>query len=367
MWSRFRRFNWLGEALLGLLYPPSVSCPLCGKSSGSFHPAREVVCQRCQTAIAKLQANLLRCHCCGRFFRQTEKPVAAAPDWCCAGCLKSRPDFDFARAVGPYAGVLREAVHMFKYLGKLSLAEPLGKLMAAAIREEFQWATAGGQPGSSAVGAADVTRDAIAGAAGSMESGASGVASATRDAAAGATRNGAAGGGAANQSGRGAAGPAGIGMTGAACVVPVPLHPQRLRERGFNQAELLAEVVARELKLEFAPGMLARSKHTSSQTRLSREKRQLNLRGAFVLGSGHVHSGSPKSASLTNQAGLSKPAALTNKKSSPDHAVLPNQAVLIVDDVLTTGSTGTECARVLRQVTCGPIVLVTTATGGNFR
>ncbi len=331
MRSRFHRFNWLGEALLGLIYPPSVSCPLCGKP-GSFHPAREAVCGRCQTAIAELQAGLLCCRCCGRFFLQTERTIVAAADWYCPGCQKSRPGFDFARAVGPYAGILREAIHKFKYLGKLSLAEPLGKLMAAAIREEFLPAVAaasqsgGGKTGGSVVGAAGATRDAKAGvtrdgAVDPAESATAGAAGAVgvRDATTGAARG------------------------GAACVVPVPLHPQRLGERGFNQAELLAEIVAQELKLEFAPGMLARGKHTPSQTQLSREERQLNLQGAFVLGRGH------------GDSGLLKPASLTKP------------AVLIVDDVLTTGSTGAECARVLREAVSGPIVLVTTATGGNFK
>jgi predicted amidophosphoribosyltransferase len=332
-----------------------------------------------------LQAGLLCCRCCGRYFRQTEKTAAAAVAdaavWHCVGCLSSQPSFDFARAVGPYAGILREAIHRFKYLGKLSLAEPLGKLMAAAVREEFLRTSADGQTGSGAAGAgisaAGQTGSGAAGISAAVQtgSGLTGVAGTTRDAAAGATSDDAAGISAAGQPGVSAAGYVGRGPIGAAgqegrvaaCVVPVPLHPQRLRERGFNQAELLAEVVARELKLEFAPRMLARGKYTPSQTRLSREERQLNLRGAFVLSSGQGQSGSSKPADLASQDFFTNKATLTNQAAFTNKAALTNQAVLIVDDVLTTGSTGAECARVLREVTCGPIVLVTTATGGNFK
>lgn len=382
------QLGWLGEALLGLIYPRPVPCPLCGKSAGSFHAAREAVCGRCRAAIAELQAGLQPCQCCGRFFRHTGKPAASAATiasittapastvlaasaastasisaapastiqavspaastsisasavsssadgyWYCASCQSSRPDFDFARAVGPYAGILREGVHKFKYLGQLSLAEPLGKLMAAVIREEFLLAVA-----TAAVAGSKAEKRSEPGATGCPGSDAA----LSRAQGTSQYRSGdfwAGSYGNRNRFDRRAGGIAPAGKTrryaarNTACVVPVPLHPQRLGERGFNQAELLAQVVARELGLTFTPGLLVRDRYTPSQTRLSREQRRLNLLGAFIL--------------------------------DPGYSLSPNQAVLIVDDVLTTGSTGAECARVLRKATSGLIVLVTTATGGNL-
>ena len=96
-------------------------------------------------------------------------------------------------------------------------------------------------------------------------------------------------------------------------VVPVPLHPARLRRRGFNQAAILARAAARNLG-RFAPGVLRRSGVAASQTALGRRARLRNVRGAFDV----------------------------NRR-----AVLGGRSVLLVDDVLTTGATARECARVL--------------------
>ena len=253
-------FRFLREALVDLIYPPSVQCPLCHKPKAS--PQGGPVCRRCQEQLAALKVDLINCFCCGRYF-QKENPDSIIY---CKGCQKSRPGFELARAIGPYAGILREAVHQLKYLGQLSLAEPLGKLMAAAIREELKRVV--------------------------LEQ----------------------------------------HLVEAPRVVPIPLHPNRLGERGFNQAELLAEVVARELRLELDSGLLVRCTDTPSQTRLTREERRLNLTGAFALGKAKT-------------------------------VAMPGRPILIVDDVLTTGATAEECARVLRGVNCGPIIVVTTATG----
>src|SRR5205814_7801153 len=65
-------------------------------------------------------------------------------------------------------------------------------------------------------------------------------------------------------------------------VVPVPLHPIRLRERGFNQSQLLAEELGGTLGLLLETTALARRRHTPSQTGLSQTQRLANVRGAFV-------------------------------------------------------------------------------------
>src|SRR5437867_708160 len=98
-------------------------------------------------------------------------------------------------------------------------------------------------------------------------------------------------------------------------IVPVPLHPARQRERGFNQASLLAELLSAHTSIPSKP-LLERIRYTTTQTALDRSQRMENLHNAFRL---------RKNA---NVRGL---------------------RVLLLDDVLTTGSTLSECARVLKR------------------
>lgn len=99
-------------------------------------------------------------------------------------------------------------------------------------------------------------------------------------------------------------------------VLEVPLHPARLRERGYNQAALLADVVARRIGAPRLANALARVRPTAPQTGLSARDRRRNLDGAFVA---------------------REPGALRGRE------------VLIVDDVLTTGSTLEACLAVLKD------------------
>jgi competence protein ComFC len=98
-------------------------------------------------------------------------------------------------------------------------------------------------------------------------------------------------------------------------IVPVPLHPARQRERGFNQASLLAESLSAKISLRSKP-VLERIRYTTTQTTLDRSERMENLRNAFRL----------------------------RKKAD-----VRGLRVLLIDDVLTTGSTLSECARVLKR------------------
>jgi ComF family protein len=97
-------------------------------------------------------------------------------------------------------------------------------------------------------------------------------------------------------------------------IVPVPLHPARERERGFNQATLLAELLAPTITTPLRP-VLERTRYTTTQTAYDRAERMENLHGAFRL------------------------------RKNQD---VRDLRVLLIDDVLTTGSTLSECARVLR-------------------
>lgn len=112
-------------------------------------------------------------------------------------------------------------------------------------------------------------------------------------------------------------------------IVPVPLHPTRERERGFNQARVLAELLARRAG---APLMdhLQRIRYTTTQTRLDRDTRIRNLRNAFRL---------------------------------RKNAVVRGLHLLLIDDVFTTGSTVDECARVLKDAGAASLRVVTVARG----
>jgi len=115
-------------------------------------------------------------------------------------------------------------------------------------------------------------------------------------------------------------------LRGARAIVPVPLHPLRQRERGFNQAQVLADEVGRALGVPVAPRVLVRGRPTPPQAGLRAADRQANVRGAFVL------------------RGTARWAR-----------------VLVVDDVMSTGSTVGECARVLREGGTKEVVVLTLA------
>lgn len=98
-------------------------------------------------------------------------------------------------------------------------------------------------------------------------------------------------------------------------VVPLPLHPWKRILRGYNQSEYLAEGIAASLGVPVVRGALRRHRHTSSQARTPRRERAANVAGAFSVG---------------------------------DEAALAGRHVLLVDDVLTTGSTLTAAVEAMQ-------------------
>lgn len=107
-------------------------------------------------------------------------------------------------------------------------------------------------------------------------------------------------------------------------VTYVPIHTARLQERGFNQAEQLAARLADKHKLLYSP-TLQRIRHTSRQSMKTRRERLADLQGAFVWDEKH------------------------RKQLLDTGRIRDCNAVIIVDDVYTTGSTLHECAKVLQQ------------------
>lgn len=97
-------------------------------------------------------------------------------------------------------------------------------------------------------------------------------------------------------------------------ILSVPLHRRRYFSRGYNQSELLARPLARWLHCQYLPGALTRDRQTTSQQSLTERQRKWNLRKAFTC-----------------------------------HASLRGQHVMLIDDVVTTGSTVREISKILRN------------------
>lgn len=120
------------------------------------------------------------------------------------------------------------------------------------------------------------------------------------------------------------------GDLGIEVVAPVPLHWSRLRQRGFNQSELLARPVAAALGAPLEAGALRRIRRTRAQALLRASERERNVRGAFAV---------------------ARPEAVRGRR------------VLLVDDVLTTLHTVDECARVLMEAGAHAVVAAGVAHG----
>lgn len=229
------------DPFLRLLYPPR--CLVCRALGGSG------LCVHCLSQIVPVTPPL--CRTCGH-------PLAGKSN--CANCAVRPPAFAAARSLGAYDGVLRAAIHQFKYRDRPQLALPLGMALAAMARAQ----------------AADLNHlrfDAL---------------------------------------------------------LPVPMHTVRHRLRGYNQSERLARVVSSELTMPMLPDVLLRIRSTRPQVGLSADARRRNLAGAFAV--------------------------------RHDEAV-QGKTLLLVDDVVTTGSSLHECALVLKSCGAKSVYCLTLAAG----
>ena len=117
-----------------------------------------------------------------------------------------------------------------------------------------------------------------------------------------------------------------------ATLIPVPLHPTKLRERGFNQSERIADMlISTTNRSSTVENLLIRRIYTQTQTRLNQRERHQNVKNAFAL--------------------------------APDAVLIPDQQYILVDDVFTTGSTLNACARVLRDAGANRLKVVTIGHG----
>ncbi|HKN86278.1 MAG TPA: ComF family protein [Nitrospiraceae bacterium] len=206
-------------------------------------------CRSCWGGIEPLRGP--SCPRCGRPFASSYA-LQHSPDHVCGACRSDPPAYTRAWSLYPYASPLQEAVHLFKYNKKVSLADALGALMNRATIDPVH---------------IDV-------------------------------------------------------------IIPVPLHPTRLRNREYNQSLLLADGVSRARHIPLSYDNLIRIRETAPQTDLSRAVRLKNLRRAFVV---------------------RRPQDMSGKH------------VLIIDDVFTTGTTVNECAKTLRKAGASEVYVCTLA------
>ena len=126
--------------------------------------------------------------------------------------------------------------------------------------------------------------------------------------------------------------PAGTLFSRKIAVIAVPLHKRKQAQRGFNQAEMIARDALKQLsrpkRFDLCTGILHRRRETGSQIGLTRHQRRENMRGAFAV-------------------------------SDPTRIL--NSDILLIDDVYTTGTTASECARVLRRAGAARVWVATVA------
>jgi len=231
------------QGLADLVFPPR--CMTCGILLAG--PGDASFCPACFSLIRFVAPPL--CPCCGI-------PMAGAgADHLCGDCLVSRPPYAIARAVACYEAVLLDAIHVFKYKGKITTGEILGKLMADHVYPGFS-------------------------------------------------------------------------IADYSLIVPVPLHPKRLRERGFNQAVILAREISKRFSIPLDYLTLRRHVFTEPQVSLGKEQRKANIRGAFAVKNGKKVEG---------------------------------RRIILVDDVYTTGSTVKECAGALMKHGAAEVAVLTLA------
>jgi ComF family protein len=231
------------QGLSDLVFPPR--CMACGVLLAG--PGGESFCSPCYSLIRFVAAPL--CPCCGIPL------TGAGADHLCGDCLVSRPPYTIARAVARYEAVLLDVIHIFKYKGKITTGEVLGKIMADHAYPDFS-------------------------------------------------------------------------IADYSLIIPVPLHPKRLRERGFNQAVILAREISNRFSIPLDFLTLRRHVFTEPQVNLGKDRRTANVRGAFVVKDG--------------------------KK-------IQGQKIILVDDVYTTGSTVKECAGALMKHGAQEVAVLTLA------
>jgi ComF family protein len=189
----------------------------------------------------------------------SEAALQYSPNFLCGDCRIVLPDFDCAFSVARYDGVLREAIHQFKFYQKIGLGKYFVQLLISYMPDNIEWASY-------------------------------------------------------------------------QTILPVPLYKKRQRERGYNQAAILARNLAQRYRLNFIQNNLIRIRHTEAQWSIKeRGQRQANVKNAFRL-------------------------------RFPSQ--VQDQHLILIDDVFTTGATVNECAKTLKKAGAKSVLVLTVARAG---
>ena len=111
-------------------------------------------------------------------------------------------------------------------------------------------------------------------------------------------------------------------------IIPVPIHKKRKLQRGYNQTQLIAKEISKNIDIKFCNNVLVKNKNTIAQSKLNKNKRKQNIKGAF------------KALNVQNIQGKS---------------------VLLFDDIYTTGSTANECSKILKEAGAKTVGVLTIA------
>ena len=111
-------------------------------------------------------------------------------------------------------------------------------------------------------------------------------------------------------------------------IIPVPIHKKRKLQRGYNQTQLIAKEISKNIDIKLCNNVLVKNKNTIAQSKLNKNKRKQNIKGAF------------KALNVQNIQGKS---------------------VLLFDDIYTTGSTANECSKILKEAGAKTVGVLTIA------
>jgi len=232
------------SGLADILFPPK--CPAC--ETVLTHDREYPFCPECLSTISFTASPL--CTSCGLPFTETE-----GANHLCEDCILSKPPFSIARSLGKYESALLDTIHLFKYHGKISVGEDLGRMMAKACYDSIE-------------------------------------------------------------------------IENYSLIIPVPLHPKRLREREFNQSLILARQISKKFSIPLDFIALRRKIRTEAQVNLSGRQRMANVRSAFEVA---------------------------------DRSRIEGKKILLIDDVYTTGSTAKECSKILMKSGAKEVAVLTLA------
>ena len=173
--------------------------------------------------------------------------------------------------------------------------------------------------------------------------------------------------------------PAATALLGCDFVAAVPVSRQRLRQRGFNQAEKLAKYFCAETGMSYVPKLLLRVKDTEALRKLSPQERYMSLENAFALNSRRVRRASQgQEPFLENAFNLNSRRLTQADKSvrtdmaggqnteSTKNQPLKGKRILLIDDIYTTGATAKHCTQLLRKAGASEVHLLVLTTGSDF-